>query len=86
MWFFFVSTPCEQAIYSEVFRGAEASSNPSAADIINEALRLYPPTNRVYRKFHLAGKMGPEIVAAKIEACHRNYCLLGQRLLDLQAT
>ena len=44
---------------------------PSAADIVNEALRLYPPTKRVYRKFYLAGKKGPEIVAANIEACHR---------------
>ena len=44
---------------------------PSTADIVNEALRLYPPTKRVYRKFHLAGKKGPEIVAANIEACHR---------------
>ena len=43
----------------------------SAADIINEALRLYPPTKRVYRKFHMAGKTDPEIVAANIEACHR---------------
>ena len=43
----------------------------SAADIINEALRLYPPTKRVYRKLHMAGKNDPEIVAADIEACHR---------------
>ena len=43
----------------------------SAADIVNEALRLYPPTKRVYRKFHMAGKTDPEIVAADIEACHR---------------
>ena len=43
----------------------------SAADIINEALRLYPPTKRVYRRFHMAGKADPEIVAADIEACHR---------------
>ena len=47
------------------------SSVVSAADIVNEALRLYPPTKRVYRKFHLAGKRDPEIVAANIEACHR---------------
>ena len=43
----------------------------SAAGIVNEALRLYPPTKRVYRKFHMAGKTDPEIVAADIEACHR---------------
>ena len=49
----------------------------SAADIVNEALRLYPPTKRVYRKFHMAGKTEPEIVAADIEACHRISAIWG---------
>ena len=43
----------------------------SAADVVNEALRLFPPTICVYRKVHLAGKRNQEIVAANIEACHR---------------
>ena len=49
----------------------------SAADIVNEALRLYPPTKRVYRKFHMAGKTDPEIVAADIEVCHRISAIWG---------
>ena len=49
----------------------------SVADIINETLRLYPPTKRVYRKFHIAGKTDPEMVAANIEACHRNPAIWG---------
>lgn len=53
----------------------------SAADIINEALRLYPPTKRVYRKFHMAGKTDPEIVAANIEACHRISAIWGSDAL-----
>lgn len=42
----------------------------SVADIVNEALRLYPPAKRVYRKLHLAGERDPKIVAANVEACH----------------
>ena len=37
----------------------------------NEALRLYPPTKRIYRNLHLTGKRDPEILAANIKACHR---------------
>ena len=33
----------------------------SAADIVNEVLRPYPPTKRVYRKFHMAGKRTPRL-------------------------
>lgn len=49
----------------------------SAADIVNEALRLYPPTKSVYRRFHMAGKDYPENVAADIEACHRTLAIWG---------
>lgn len=39
--------------------------------LVNEALRLYPPTRRIYRQVHLASKEEPELVAADIEECHR---------------
>ncbi|KAI4203849.1 MAG: hypothetical protein LQ348_001370 [Seirophora lacunosa] len=39
--------------------------------LIKEALRLYPPTRRIYRKVHFASKKEPEVVAADVEACHR---------------
>ena len=35
-------------------RFEERGRGVSVADIVNEALRLYPPTKRVYRKLHLA--------------------------------
>ncbi|MCJ1458325.1 hypothetical protein MMC28_008696 [Mycoblastus sanguinarius] len=52
-------------------RGTSTPNAVSAADIVNEALRLYPPTKRVYRQLHMSGKSEPELVAADIEACHR---------------
>ncbi|KAI4106961.1 MAG: hypothetical protein LQ345_007161 [Seirophora villosa] len=39
--------------------------------LVKEALRLYPPTRRIYRKVHFASKEEPEVVAADVEACHR---------------
>ena len=39
--------------------------------LVKEALRLYPPTRRIYRAFHMTSKDEPEVVAADIEACHR---------------
>ena len=39
--------------------------------LVNEALRLYPPTRRIYRQFDLSSKEEPEQIAAEIEACHR---------------
>ena len=44
----------------------------SVSFIVSEALRLYPPTRRVYRTFHLAKNLTEEIVAADIECCQRN--------------
>ncbi|KAL8923695.1 MAG: hypothetical protein Q9208_004447 [Pyrenodesmia sp. 3 TL-2023] len=39
--------------------------------LVKEALRLYPPTRRIYRQVHLASKRKSELVAADIEKCHR---------------
>lgn len=57
-------------------RGSEPEA-VSAADIINEALRLYPPTKRIYRRFHIAGKGYSQDVVANIEACHRSRAIWG---------
>ncbi|KAL8982058.1 MAG: hypothetical protein Q9205_003333 [Flavoplaca limonia] len=43
----------------------------SVAFFIKEALRLYPPTRRIYRQVHLASDGKSYLVAADIEACHR---------------
>lgn len=56
-------------------------TNPDAVSamfIVNEALRLYPPTRRIYRQLHLAGKPKPEIFAANIEACQRDPRIWGR--------
>ncbi|KAL9019549.1 MAG: hypothetical protein Q9185_003169 [Variospora sp. 1 TL-2023] len=43
----------------------------SVSFLVKEALRLYPPTRRIYRQVHLTSKKDPEVVAVDIEACHR---------------
>ncbi|KAL9100865.1 MAG: hypothetical protein Q9163_003809 [Psora crenata] len=57
----------------------EGSRSPvSVAHIVNEILRRYPPTKRVYRKMHMTSKSKPEIVAADIEACHLDRAIWGE--------
>ncbi|KAL8966078.1 MAG: hypothetical protein Q9183_003530 [Haloplaca sp. 2 TL-2023] len=43
----------------------------SAEMLVNEALRLYPPTRRIYRQYKIPSKSQAELIAADIEACHR---------------
>ena len=50
--------------------------------LVHEALRLYPPTRRVYRTFQLASKSTPETVAADIEGCQRNPAIWGPQSLQ----
>ncbi len=58
-------------------------SGLSAECIVNEALRLYPPTRRIYRKFQLPDK-DPEIIAADIEQCHRKQDIWGENALEFK--
>ncbi|KAH8431406.1 uncharacterized protein LDX57_009068 [Aspergillus melleus] len=47
------------------------TANPiSAGFLVKEALRLYPPTKRIYRAHKSAASKEHTIVAADIEACH----------------
>ncbi|KAL8851801.1 MAG: hypothetical protein Q9221_003315 [Calogaya cf. arnoldii] len=39
--------------------------------IVKEALRLYPPTRRIYRYVHLEKQEDAELIALDIEQCHR---------------
>ena len=56
----------------------DSSDGTSTAQITKEILRLYPPTRRVYREYEgLDGKA--QIVAANIEACHRDEAIWGPR-------
>ncbi|KAI9781100.1 MAG: hypothetical protein M1816_002571 [Peltula sp. TS41687] len=57
-------------------------SGMSIECIVNEALRLYPPTRRIYREFQFPDKEEPEIVAADLEACQRNESIWGPDSLE----
>ncbi|KAL8988293.1 MAG: hypothetical protein Q9177_002609 [Variospora cf. flavescens] len=71
----------EWLLLLETFRADPTSENfsksqpgqdkVSVAFPVKEALRLYPPTRRIYRQVHLTSKKDPEVVAVDIEACHR---------------
>ncbi|KAL9132168.1 MAG: hypothetical protein Q9217_000102 [Psora testacea] len=58
--------------------GEDGPSIVSVSHIVNEILRCYPPTKRVYRKLHMTDKTEPEIVAADIEACHLDQTTWGE--------
>ncbi|KAL8639460.1 MAG: hypothetical protein Q9228_003515 [Teloschistes exilis] len=45
--------------------------------LVKEALRLYPPTRRIYRQMHMSSKDESELVAADIEACQRLQSIWG---------
>ncbi len=72
----------------------ESSSSPttpsgiSAECLINEALRLYPPTRRIYRHFEIVSEDSKkpvlERVAADIEECQRNTTVWGLDALDFR--
>ena len=64
----------------EAFTNVEESSEDSVSvsHVVNEILRRYPPTQRVYRRFHLTGKRKPETVAADIHACHHQEDIWGE--------
>lgn len=53
--------------------------------IVNEALRLYPPTRRVYRTFQLNSKSkARRTVAADIERCQRDSTIWGLQSSEFQ--
>ena len=45
--------------------------------LVKEALRLYPPTRRIYREILPALETNARVVAANIEACHRRTSIWG---------
>ncbi|KAL8834371.1 MAG: hypothetical protein Q9170_003781 [Blastenia crenularia] len=55
----------------EFFDRTDVHGTVSVKFLVQEALRMYPPTRRVYRQMHLSSTEQPELVAANIEACHR---------------
>ena len=65
---------------SEAFEHGETHKKGpiSVSYIVNEVLRRYPPTKRIYRVFHMRGQSEPETVAANIEACHHDKNIWGK--------
>ena len=49
----------------------------SVDNIVSETLRLHPSVKRVYRRFDMENRPGPEDVAADIETCQRSEALWG---------
>ena len=56
---------------TKTFQGEAGGGKVPVLFLVKEALRLYPPTRRIYRAFHMTSKAEPEVIAADIEACHR---------------
>lgn len=66
---------------------ADSEHQVSILDIANEALRLYPPTKRIYRWEQQESPHGtlngyPELCAADIEATHRDHRIWGPDALQ----
>ena len=64
----------EEGIYDSV----------SVSHVVNEVLRHYPPTQRVYRQFYLTGEAIPETIAADIYACHHDEDFWGEDVQDFK--
>lgn len=62
---------------SEFGESASADAGVTVNFIVNEALRLYPPTRRIYREILPASETTARVVAADIEACHRRTSIWG---------
>ncbi|CAO1604854.1 hypothetical protein XANCAGTX0491_008395 [Xanthoria calcicola] len=70
----FIANPTTQT-FSQII--APGEPHVSVEYLINEALRLYPPTRRIYRHVHFPAEQMPELLAADIEGCHRQLHIWG---------
>ena len=70
-----------QAFLSDPTRATfeEEGAGVSVKSIVAEALRLYPPTRRIYRQVTWEHKLDPEVVGADIERMHRDPWLWGTK-------
>ncbi|MCJ1266893.1 hypothetical protein MMC22_006778 [Lobaria immixta] len=67
---------------AEQFESASDEEPVSVSFIVAEALRLYPPTKRVFRKFPEQLGRGVKTIAADIEACQRDADVWGPQSLE----
>ena len=70
----FIANPTTQT-FSKII--APGEPNISVEFLVNEALRLYTPTRRIYRHVHFPSQQMPELLAADIEGCHRQLHIWG---------
>ena len=63
--------------YSESSKIASGDAGVTVNFLVKEALRLYPPTRRIYREILPALETNARVVAADIEACHRRTSIWG---------
>lgn len=64
------------------FKKASDKDPVSVACIVSEALRLYPPTKRIFRRFPKKLGWGGETIVADIEACQRDREVWGSQSLE----
>jgi dihydroceramidase len=64
-----------------VFGQKVGIDNVSVEQLVNEALRLYPPTKRVYRAFQYYGSSVSEVEAADIEGSHKAAQIWGSKAM-----
>lgn len=69
----FLTNPTHAAFEKSGTTEAGKSVSVSASHLVSEGLRLYPPTRRIYRMYHLEDSSSiPEILAADIEKMQRD--------------
>lgn len=67
----FLTYPTQAAF--EKSMTSDSGQSVSVSHIVNEGLRLYPPTRRIHRMYHLKGLLcKPEILVADIEKMQRD--------------
>ncbi|KXG52869.1 Cytochrome P450 [Penicillium griseofulvum] len=72
----FARTPSKAVFVQKV-----GIDNVSVEQLVNEALRLYPPTKRVYRAFQYYGSSVPEVEATDIEGSHKAAQIWGAKAM-----
>lgn len=74
----------EDSTAKQFEKASDDKDSVSVKFIVFEALRLYPPTKRIFRKFRDESDWGGETVSADIEACQRDDKIWGEQSLEFR--